>query len=78
MEKLPKEEDLKMWYDKVRFVYTQQPVFNPETYSVISLQGHEMSTEVLAKFGIIHNNEKVAKGIIDPISNVEFQLIEEF
>lgn len=78
MEKLPKEEELKLWFDKVRFVYNHQPVFNPETYSVIDLQGDEISTEILAKFGIIHNNEKVAKGIIDPISNVEFQLIEEF
>lgn len=78
MEKLPKEEELKIWFDKVHFVYTQQPVFNPETYSVMSLQGNNLSNENIAKFGIIYNNEKVAKGVIDPISNVEFQLIEEF
>lgn len=78
IEKLPKEEELKIWFDKVRYVYNNQPVFEPDTYTVVSLQGNPLDSDKLATFGIIHNNEKVAKGIVDPISNVEFQLIEEF
>lgn len=69
-------KEYKQIFDRVRYVYTHQPVIVPGTYEIKYLTGDPIPKEKEEEFGKIYNVEKQAKGIINPIENKEFQLIE--
>ena len=78
IQKIPNlcELEYKKLFDHVRYVYTHQPVIDPDTYKLRYLTNEEVPVEKREEFGKVFNVEKQAKGIVNPIENKEFQLIE--
>lgn len=70
------ELEYKKKFDNVRYVYTHQPIIVPDTYELRYLTNEEIPTEKKEEFGRVFDVEKQAKGIVNPIENKEFQLIE--
>lgn len=70
------EEELKKWYKKVNYIYTKQPVFEPDTYEIRFLTNEIPTEELLKKFGTLYNYKDHATGKINPIDNKPFELIE--
>lgn len=78
IQKIPAvcELEYKQKFDHVRFVYTHQPIIVPDTYELRYLTNEEIPAEKKEEFGKVFDVEKQAKGLLHPIDNKEFQLIE--
>ena len=68
-------EDRKPEFDLVRTVYNRQPVIDPRDYKLKYLDNTEVPDDKMDSYGKVYNTENVAKGLIDPFSGKEFQLI---
>lgn len=62
-------------YDLVRTIYNKQPIIDPRDYKLKYLDGSDISEDKKESYGKVYNIESVAKGIIDPFSGKEFQLV---
>ena len=78
IQKMPAvcELEYKKLFDRVRHVYTHQPVIVPETYELRYLTNEEIPSDKKEEFGKVFDVERQAKGLVNPIENKEFQLIE--
>lgn len=69
-------EMLRQAYDKVRYIYTHQPIFVPESWQFKYLTNEEIPEEKKEEFGKVWNLVDHATGKINPIENKPFELIE--
>ena len=73
MHLLP-ENTLESAAEKVRMVFHSQPVFDPMTYELKYLNDTPVLEKDRESFGIVYDNIKVGKGIVDPSNGKEYQL----